>query len=197
MRSHRLKVLAALAACIVFSAAVYAQRDPETITGTLVSYGTGFNTRMVTTNFTLRINRETPPDQAANYLARLQDGGQDALMRSIRDQDLGTFSVGNSLGRTINAVAEQMVNGHRRIYVVFERWTRFAEARGGYRSLDYPFGYVEVDIDPATGKGEGTYIAAAKIRWKNDSKNGPHVEVEDFATFPARLLNVRAKSRAS
>jgi hypothetical protein len=52
-------------------------------------------------------------------LARLQDGGQDALMRSIHDQDLGTFSVGNGLGRTINAVAEQMVNGHRRIYVVF------------------------------------------------------------------------------
>ena len=54
----------------------------------------------------------------------------------------------------------------RRIYIVFERWLQFAELRGGYRSLDYPFGYIELNIDPATGNGEGTYIAAARIRWR-------------------------------
>jgi hypothetical protein len=149
---------------------------------------------MVTAPFTLRINRVTPPNQALNYLRTLQEGGQDDLMKAIKDEDLGTLSVGGSLGRTLNVVVDRNDGGQRRIYIVFERWTRFAELRGGYRSLDYPFGYMEIDIDPATGKGEGTYIAAARIRWKRDKEgNNSHVEVEDFATFPARLLNVRTK----
>jgi hypothetical protein len=173
---------------------VNAQGSSETITGTILSYGSGFNTRMVSAPFTLRITRKTPPAQAMEYLRTLQEGGQDDLMKAIKDQDMGTLSVGGSLGRTLNVVVERNDGGNRRLYVVFERWTRFAEVRGGYRSLDYPFGYMEINIDPRTGHGEGTYIAAAKIRWKRDKEgNNSHVEVEDFATFPARVLNVRTK----
>jgi hypothetical protein len=88
----------------------------------------------------------------------------------------------------VNVVYETMEDGKRKIYVVFERWTEFAELRGGYRSLDYPFGYIELFVDPVTGKGEGTYIAAAKIRWKQNKKTNQYeIEVENFATYPARL----------
>jgi hypothetical protein len=174
------------------SAAAIGQNATETLTGNILSYGNGFNSRAVTAPFTLRITHETPPDEAKRYLNILQDGGQDALMNAIRDQNAGTLSIGTQLGRTLNVVAETMIDGKRRIYVVFERWTRFAEVRSGYRSLDYPFGYMEIQVDPATGKGEGTYIAAAKIRWKED-KGNPRVEVEDFATFPARVMNVRTE----
>jgi hypothetical protein len=67
-----------------------------------------------------------------------------------------------------------------------------SKLRGGYRSLDYPFGVIELFIDPVTGKGEGTYIAAAKIRWDYDEKKKQsQVEIENFATFPARLLGVQ------
>ena len=121
------------------------------------------------------------------YLNTLQSGGQDALLDAIKDQDAGTFSVDGRLGRTINVAVDRRDGSQRRLYIVFERWTRFAEVRGGYRSLDYPFGYMELNIDPQTGKGDGTYIAAAKIRWKKDKEGvGAHVEVEDFATFPAQ-----------
>jgi hypothetical protein len=182
----------------IFAAASHAQQVNERITGTILSYGSGFNTRAVTAPFTLRITHETPPDEALRYLNVLQRGGQDDLLNAIKDKDAGTLSVGSGIGRTLNVVTERMVNGKRRIYVVFERWTRFAELRGGYRSLDYPFGYLELDIDPATGKGDGTYIAAAQIRWKqNKEGRDSHVEVEDFATFPARLLNVRTERRHS
>jgi hypothetical protein len=81
-----------------------------------------------------------------------------------------------------------MVDGRRRIFVVFERWTEFAEVRGGYRSLDYPFGVIELFLDPRTGKGEGTYIAAARIRFDRENKtNQNQLEIENFATYPARL----------
>ena len=186
---------AGLLICIA-ALAVMVHAQNETFTGTVLSYGSGFNTRSVTAPFTLRIKHYTSPDEAANYLRILQDGGQDDLLKAIKNEDVGTFSVGGSIGRTLNAAVERTVDGQRRIYIAFERWTRFAEVRGGYRSLDYPFGYIELTIDPATGKGEGTYIAAAHIRWKRDKEgNSSHVEVEDFATFPARLLNVRSKSR--
>jgi hypothetical protein len=163
----------------------FAQR--EVYTGTVLSYGTGLNTRTVTSPFTLTLNGTTSDSQAQTFLTTLQEDGQDSLLKAIKGQDLGFFSVGAQLGRRLNAVRESVSGGQRRIFIVFERWTQFAEVRGGYRSLDYPFGVIELMIDERTGKGEGTYIAAAKIRWTRNNE----VEVENFATFPARLLGVR------
>lgn len=163
----------------------------ETFTGTVLSYGSGLNIRSDTRPFTLRINRQTSDQQAQKFLGILQESGQDNLLRAINNEDLGSFSVGAQLGRTLNVVRDSMVNGKRRIFIVFERWTQFAEVRGGYRSLDYPFGVIELYVDPQTGKGEGTYIAAAKIRWTYDKKTEQsQVEIENFATFPAKLLGV-------
>jgi hypothetical protein len=185
-------IYAILIGLIIFAAVSGSNaQGRETFTGTVVSYGSGFNTRMRTANFTLDLRRYTSDQDASRFLERLRSDGQEALLSSIRNEDLGRFSVGGNLGQRINAARETMIDGRRRIYVVFERWMQFAELRGGYRSRDYPFGYVELDIDPRTGRGEGTYIAAARIRWRRDGSKGDHVEVEDFGTYPARLLNVR------
>ena len=180
--------------CLLIAITAKAQSGKESYTGTILSYGSGLNTRTTTSNFKLNINRSTTDAQATQYLQLLQDGGQADLLKGIKNEDLGTFSVNGNLARTVNVVRERQIDGKTRIHVAFERWTQFAELRGGYRSLDYPFTYIELLIDPETGKGEGTYIAAAQIRWKKDKdSNGYHVEIEDFATFPARLMNVRAQ----
>jgi hypothetical protein len=168
----------------------------ETFQGTVVSFGSGFNTRTVTSTFTLGITGQTSDQQFQRYLSILQESGQDTLLREVNNENLGYFSIGSQVGRRINFVRETNVNGRRRIFVVFERWTQFAELRGGYRSLDYPFGVVELSIDPRTGKGEGTYIAAARIRWDTDKRTGQsQVEIENFATFPARLMGVVQRNR--
>lgn len=164
----------------------------ETITGSVFQYGSGRYTGIRTSFFTLRLKSLTPDEQAQNYLAVLQEDGQEALLRSIRDQDAGSFSLSGDLTRTVNVVREVNTGGQRKIYAVFERWELFAEVRGGYRSLDYPLGYIELTIDQATGAGSGKYFAAAKIRWKKDKKGvGSHVEIEDYATIPAKLVNVK------
>jgi len=164
----------------------------EVYSGTLVSYGSGFNTRTVTTNFQLNISGQTSDSQAQSYLDTLKEDSQRDLLNSIEKADLGRFSISSNVGVPINVVRESTVDGKRRIFVVFQRWTQFAEQRGGYRSLDYPFGVIEIFIDPVTGKGEGTYIAAAKIRWDYDEKKKQsQVEIENFATYPARLLGVQ------
>jgi hypothetical protein len=166
----------------------------ETYTGTVLSYGTGFNTRTVTRTFTLTIDRTTSDSEAQEYLNILQTGGQDDVLKAIRKQELGRFSVGSNIGIAVNVVRESVSAGQRRIFIVFERWTQFAEYRGGYRSLDYPFGVIELTIDENTGKGEGTYIAAARIEWKKDKSGEYVVEVENFATWPARLMGVTLRN---
>ena len=157
-----------------------------TFTGSMLSYGSGFSTRMRTSPFTLRINGITTDEDASRFLSELQDGGQDDLLDAIKNEQVGTLSLGSQLGRRINVLVVKDDDGRKKLIGIFERWLGFAELRGGYRSLDYPFSYIELFIDPRTGRGEGTYFAAARIRYRNGN-----VEVEDFATLPSRLLNVR------
>lgn len=160
----------------------------EEYSGTVISFN---GPRTATAFFNLRLNGRTSDEQARQYLNILRDDGQDRALDAIRNNDLGSFSVGNNLARTLNVVRDSTVDGRRRIFIVFERWTQFAEQRFGTRSLDYPFGVIELYIDPRTGKGEGTYIAAARIRFDEDRQtNQQQVEIENFATYPARLTNV-------
>jgi hypothetical protein len=178
----------------ILIAAASAAFGQETFTGNIIRYGSGRYTGVRTGSFTLRLDRLTSDAKTSESLAALQRG-QDKLMDSIRHEDVGTLTFTGELGRTVNAAREVNVGGKRKIYVVFERWTQFAEIRRAARSLDYPFGYMELTIDPRTGKGSGQYFAAARIRWKKNNKEGigSHIEVEDFATIPAKLTNIRAR----
>ena len=190
-----LRILGLVFAAIFAAVSANAQGSRETITGTILSYGSGFNTRTSTNLFTLTINGQTSDGDTQTFLNLLQTGGQDDLLAEIKKEDVGSFSIAGRLARTVNVVREKQTDGKRHIYVVFERWMQFGELRGGYRSRDYPFTYMEILIDPATGKGEGTFINAAQIRWKKDGDTGSfRIEVEDFATFPSRLLGVRTRT---
>jgi hypothetical protein len=181
---------------LVFGLAVTANGQKETYTGTVLSYGTGLNTRTNTAPFTLIINRQTSDQRAQSLLGLLQEGDQETLLNAVRQEDVGSFSINGRIGPRVNVVREQMIGGRMRIFAAFERWKNVGELRGGYRSLDYPFGVIELYIDPQTGKGEGTYVAAAQVRWKRDKKTGQNqIEIENFATFPAKLMGVSKRGR--
>jgi hypothetical protein len=176
---------------LLFSAAVAANAQRETYTGTVVSYGNGLTGRMQTGTFNLTINRLTSDQRAQELLGLLQEGSDDTLLNQLDKEDVGSFSINGRIGPRLNVVRESDVNGQRRIFAVFRRWMNFGEIRGGYRSTDYPYGVIELYVDPRTGKGEGTYIAAARIRWRQDKKSGQYnIEIENFATYPARLMGV-------
>ena len=184
-----------LIALLVLASVETKAQSRERFTGTLIAYGSGLNTRTVTTTFTLDIKSVTSDSDARNYLNILKNDGQDKVLDAIDDTEVGRFSVGANIGIPVNVVRETDANGNRRIFAIFKRWTQFAELRYGYRSLDYPFGVIELLIDQRTGKGEGTYIAAARIRWDSNDGKTPQVEIENFATFPARLLGVKSDRR--
>lgn len=180
----------------IFAVSVYAQ-DGATFTGTVFVYGSGLNTRTASSSFTFRLDGQTSSGDLSRYVSLLQDDGQDGLLKAIQGQKVGTFSIGGQVARDVNAAHVSTVEGGKtRIRAVFARWIGFGELRGGYRSTDYPFSYIELFIDPKTGKGEGTFIAAARIRYKE--KNGQNeVEIEDFGTFPGKLMGVQMRGRMS
>lgn len=189
MRQINLAVL-----MMALAVTVWPQSGTTTFTGTVITYGSGYSTRTATRTFNLRIKGVTPESDARRFVKVLEDDGQDALLNAIRSEDLGTFSIGGGLGRRVNAVRIENVDGKKRVRAVLERWLGFGEMRAGYRSVDYPFSYIELLIDPRTGKGEGTYFAAAKIRFKR-SKGAEQIEVEDFGVFPGRMLRVEMRGQ--
>jgi hypothetical protein len=70
---------------------------------------------------------------------------------------------------------------------MMDRPISFQESVNNTRSTDYPFGYIEINLDK-TGKGEGRFFAAAKV-----TMTAGTVDVESYSPQPLRLLNVRKR----
>ena len=139
--------------------------------------------------FRLIINNFTSREALQRLNRALQSGGQDELLKAIDDMEAGRIQVGSGIGVDANViVADRMPNGETKITVIYERSIRFSELRYGTRSQDYKFGHAELFLDQK-GEGQGTLIPAAKIKALSDGT----WEVEDFGTFPARLLGLRAR----
>ncbi len=163
----------------------------EVYTGTILYYPDIRSPRTSTTTrtFTLIIESETPTADIARLPDLLKEQGQDGLLKAISKTKRGSIQIGGNVGRDLGGVmVTEGEEGGRKITALGERWIQFGEARAGTRSLDYPFTYLELIVDEK-GKGEGMMIPAAKIRFKNNT-----VEVENFATYPARLMGVQRRN---
>jgi hypothetical protein len=185
MRRRILPILFCLLALAAWSPAppAAAQGGRMYIDGTVV----GINRRVSTSRpFRVIVERFTTDGEARTLTDALQSG-QDDLLRELRRMDAGRISIGNNVGVTANAILRTpTAEGGSRIQVIFERNVNFYELRYGTRSQDYRFGYAEIFLD-RRGRGEGTFIPAARIRLRG----GDTWEVEDFGVFPARILGAR------
>ena len=105
--------------------------------------------------------------------------------------DSGRIQIGNGVGVRANAIiADPWGQGGAKLTVFYERNINFYELRYGTRSQDYRIGYAEIFLE-RNGKGQGTLIAAARVRLKD----GNTWEVEDFGVFPAKLMGLRSSGR--
>jgi hypothetical protein len=161
--------------------------------GTAVIYGSGFNTRTITTTFDLTLSGRTSDVESARFHEILKtSGGQQKLADEIKRNDLGSVQFGGRLGPTIVAAFERKDGDKTKLLVVFERWMSFGELRAGARSVDYPFGVIEIFFEPGKKDGKGAFIGAAKIRLgKNDDTGKDEIELEGFGTFPGKVMGVR------
>lgn len=162
---------------------------PQYVQGTVV----GISGRMAGRSrpFSLIVNRYTSADDIARLSAAMPQG-QDTLLDVLSKLDAGRITIGNGVGVTANAIiSSPTAEGGTRLTVLFQRTIGFYELRAGARSADYKFGYAEMYLN-RNGTGEGTFIAAAKVRLVN----GNTWEVEDFGEFPARLMGLRTRGAA-
>ena len=141
--------------------------------------------------FSLTVNNYTSADDVQQLNQALRSGGQDELLRVLSRLNAGRVSIGNNVGVRANAViATPAAEGGTKLTVLYERNVAIFELRYGARSADYRFGYAEIYLD-ARGRGEGTFIPAAKVKLEGDN----NWVVEDFGEFPARLLGLRSTGR--
>lgn len=195
MRIQRILMQLSIAALLAvalgaFSAGtVLAQTDiyeGSTVTGTVVSFGgrggsRSGNFRLIIRNYTSRAEVESLNDALRS--------GQDSLLQAISGMSAGQIQIGSGVGVPANVIfAEPSGDGETKITVIYQRYVGFSELRYGTRSADYKFGYAELFIR-RNGNGQGTLIAAAKVRLRG----GNTWEVEDFGIYPARLMGLRVR----
>jgi hypothetical protein len=157
----------------------------RTITGT--TYFIGGRSAGRSLPFTLIIERLTTPAEVTQLNEALQSGGQDQLLRTLSRMKAGRIQIGTGVGVPANAIIATEDEGRTKLTVLYERNLRFAELRYGARSQNYRFGYAELYV--GRGSNEGMLIPAAYIRLRD----GNTWEVEDFGTFPARLMGLQVR----
>jgi hypothetical protein len=136
--------------------------------------------------FSLIVNRYSSAGEVAELNEGLQRG-EDQLLRTLSRMSAGRIQIGTGVGLVANAIIAVPWENGTRLTVLYERNVTFFELRYGRRSADYRFGYAELFLDQR-GRGQGTLIGAAKVKMIG----GNTWEVEDFGTFPARLMGLRA-----
>jgi hypothetical protein len=155
----------------------------STVTGTV--YFIGGRSVGRSFPFKLIINRVSTNQELGELNAALQRS-QDELLKTLSKLNAGRIQLGNGVGLIANAIfATDEGDGRTKITVLYERNLRFAELRYGSRSENYRFGYAEVYL--GRGGNEGMLIPAAYVRLRD----GKTWEVEDFGTFPARLMGLK------
>jgi hypothetical protein len=142
--------------------------------------------------FTLEITGYTPDEEVQQDFQVLRTQGQDDFMKAIKNKKLGFLAFDGQVGRDLNFILETQTENGRKITILFERWLQMFELRYGTRSQDYPFAYLELFIND-NGKGEGSLIGLAKVSF--DKKNPNNLDIENFGTYPAKLMGVGLRSQ--
>jgi len=175
-----------LLTCPVVTTAQTDRFSGRTITGTI--YYVGGRAAGRSQPFTLIVNRLSTNDEISQLNNALKSGGQDELMHVLTGLKAGRIQLGSNVGVPANAIIATQDGDRTKLTVLFERNLRIAELRYGTRSENYRFGYAEMYL--GRGGNEGMLIPAAQVRL-----NGDTWVVEDFGTFPARLMGLQVRGR--
>lgn len=158
----------------------------RTITGTVYFIGGRRPGRSLP--FRLIVNRLSSPDEVQQLNTALQADGKDGLMKTLSRMKAGRIEVGTGVGVPANLILRtDDSEGRTKLVVLYQRELGFGELRYGARRSDYRFGYAELYL--GRGANEGMLIPAARVRLRD----GNTWEVEDFGTFPARLMGLQLR----
>jgi hypothetical protein len=140
----------------------------------------------------LKIERWSTDAETDRLRDALTQKGSDSLLKSVRHikPRAGFIRTSTSLGWNLQYARriEEKDGGYRVVFVT-DRPMRFAEVANNLRSAQYEFMMGEIRFPAEGGKGEGKLVPRAKIRFDRKANT---IEIEDYATQPVRLTEVRA-----
>ena len=148
-------------------------------------YGTGQQTVEIT------VDRWSLASDRERLVTALQQKGPDELLKQLqKTKPVGRIRTPDSIGYDLR-YAQQMPlpDGGRSIVIATDRPIGFWEATNRPRTFDYPFTVIQMNIG-REGTGSGTMSYATKIIAKDNM-----IELEDFATKPIMLNNIRAEAK--
>jgi len=147
----------------------------------------------------ITVERWTTPEERQAYIQAMVEGkdaktleGKQRYLLEAMENARGNKRVGFArFPRTLGwdlTYAWQFTQGSTRVIrLATNRPVPFIEARGNYRTLDYPFGLIELRLNEK-GEGEGVVYQAASVIINKDGA----LELESYGIGPQRLLSVRA-----
>lgn len=181
------RVISFLVAVAIFVPSLLAQTKSQGEAYSAVAMGTGGVVGGKSIPFDFRIDRYTTDEQLDRFAALLKEKGADALRLALEKEDVGRVNPAGSVGNQIAVARKQRVGSNTIITIVTARIMPFVELYRNGRTTDYPFGFLQVQLDE-NGKGTGQIMAAAKIRF--DKKSGQY-QIESFGNQYIKAVNVR------
>jgi hypothetical protein len=175
-------------AAILAGAGVSGQSNaqPEEFTATAIvnnNLGAGAGRVIV------RVERWCSEAESGRLVEALKKG-PDSLLEALRDmKSVGSIRTPDSLGYDLRyAHQDPGDDGGRHVIIATDRPIGFWEAANQPRVSNYPFTVVQMELDK-NGEGKGTMSVATKIILRHNT-----VELENFATSPVMLNDIRAKA---
>jgi hypothetical protein len=160
--------------------------EPEDFTATAIvnnEIATGAGTVLI------HIARWSTEKERAHLIETLQKQGADKLLDELKDmRSVGTIRTPDSLAYDLRYAHQRPApDGGRQIVLGTDRPIGFWEAVHQPRTIQYPFTLIQMQIG-SDGKGKGTLSFATKIIARDNV-----VELENFATQPAMLTEIRSQ----
>jgi hypothetical protein len=143
-------------------------------------------------NVDVWVNSYTSDADAKTMAAALLEGGSASLLKQLEDaKSIGKVRLTGRAGfYDFKLIRSHQVEGGRRIYLVGDRPMGFLEVAGGSRSMDYPFGIMQLDLkknSKGREEGEGAMLYAAKIKVLENNR----IELESYGVGAIKLMGVR------
>lgn len=150
----------------------------------------GPRTAPVATSVDVVVDRWSSEGERQRLLEALKSG-QDALLETLRDLPrVGYIRTPDRLGWDLHFAQRASVDGKtRRVVIATDRPIGFWETVYRPRTINYPFTFIEMQLDNR-GRGEGKLSLATRVISSDD---GSFVELENYATQPIQLNGVECR----
>jgi len=177
-------VIAFACLCLVASPRRATAQDEAYTASARMSKDTGGG--LVQFNFT--ITKWATQDEIKRLGAILKDQGQDALLAELKKLDAGRIRRPNDTGVAIAVAEKSQHEGKTIITLIAARQMSLSETnRGRSTSANYPFGFLQVQLDDK-GEGSGKMVTAAKIKY---DKDGDAFRLDPFGNGATPVNNVK------